>query len=64
MKTKLRKLLAMLMTLAMFISSVPTTALAAVVPANSQTTSSSFTLKSVVKPVATHTYIFMNGDTE
>ena len=32
MKTKLRKLLALLMTLAMFISSVPTTALAAVVP--------------------------------
>ena len=30
MKTKLRKLLALLMTLAMFISSVPTTALAAV----------------------------------
>ena len=51
MKTKLRKLLAMLMTLAMFISSVPTTALAAIVPVSGGTqTSSGISLQSVVKP--------------
>ena len=66
MKTKLRKLLALLMTLAMFISSVPTTALAAVVPYPGGTdTGSGISLRSIVKPpVATTTYVFMNGDTE
>ena len=57
MKTKLRKLLALLMTLAMFISSVPTTALAAVVPYPGGTdTGSGISLSSIVKPpVATTT---------
>ena len=66
MKTKLRKLLAMLMTVAMFISSVPTTALAAIVPVSGGTqTSSGISLQSVVKPpVATATYVFQNGDAE
>lgn len=66
MKTKLRKLLALLMTLAMFISSVPTTALAAVVPYPGGTdTGSGISLRSIVQPpVDTHTYVFMNGDTE
>ena len=66
MKTKLRKLLALLMTLAMFISSVPTTALAAVVPYSGGTdTGSGISLRSIVKPpVATTTYVFKNGDTE
>ena len=66
MKTKLRKLLALLMTLAMFISSVPTTALAAVVPYPGGTdTGSGISLRSIVKPpVATTTYVFKNGDTE
>ena len=66
MKTKLRKLLALLMTLAMFISSVPTTALAAVVPYSGGTdTGSGISLRSIVKPpVATTTYVFMNGTEE
>ena len=66
MKTKLRKLLALLMTLAMFISSVPTTALAAVVPYSGGTdTGSGISLRSIVKPpVATTTYVFKNGDDE
>ena len=66
MKTKLRKLLALLMTLAMFISSVPTTALAAVVPYPGGTeTGSGISLRSIVKPpVATTTYVFMNGTEE
>ena len=66
MKTKLRKLLALLMTLAMFISSVPTTALAAVVPYSGGTdTGSGISLRSIVKPpVATTMYVFMNGTEE
>ena len=66
MKTKLRKLLALLVTLAMFISSVPTTALAAVVPYPGGTdTGSGISLRSIVKPpVATTTYVFMNGTEE
>ena len=66
MENKLRRGLALLMTLIMLISCAPMDALAAIVPVSGGTqTSDGFTLKSIVKPpVATHTYIFKNGDTE
>ena len=66
MENKLRRGLALLMTLIMLISCAPMDALAAIVPVSGGTqTSEGFALKSIVKPpVATHTYIFMNGDDE
>ena len=66
MENKLRRGLALLMTLIMLISCAPMDALAAIVPVSGGTQiSSGVSLKSIVKPpVATHTYIFMNGDTE
>ena len=66
MENKLRRGLALLMTLIMLISCAPMDALAAIVPVPGGTqTSDGFALKSIVKPpVATHTYVFMNGDTE
>lgn len=66
MENKLRRGLALLMTLIMLISCAPMDALAAIVPVSGGTqTSDGFALKSIVKPpVATHTYVFMNGDTE
>ena len=62
MENKLRRGLALLMTLIMLISCAPMDALAAIVPVPGGTqTSEGFALKSIVKPpVATHTYIFMN----
>ena len=66
MENKLRRGLALLMTLIMLISCAPMDALAAIVSVSGGTqTSEGFALKSIVKPpVATHTYIFKNGDTE
>ena len=66
MENKLRRGLALLMTLIMLISCAPMDALAAIVPVSGGTqTSSGVSLKSIVKPpVATHTYIFMNGTEE
>ena len=66
MENKLRRGLALLMTLIMLISCAPMDALAAIVPVSGGTqTSPGITLLSIVQqPVATHTYIFMNGDTE
>ena len=66
MENKLRRGLALLMTLIMLISCAPMDALAAIVPVSGGTqTSSGVSLKSIVKPPgATHTYIFKNGDTE
>ena len=66
MENKLRRGLALLMTLIMLISCAPMDALAAIVPVSGGTqTSSGVSLKSIVKPpVATHTYIFKNGDAE
>ena len=66
MENKLRRGLALLMTLIMLISCAPMDALAAIVPVPGGTqTSDGFALKSIVKPpVATHTYIFMNGNGE
>ena len=66
MENKLRRGFALLMTLIMLISCAPMDALAAIVPVSGGTqTSDGFALKSIVKPpVATHTYVFMNGDTE
>ncbi len=66
MENKLRRGLALLMTLIMLISCAPMDALAAIVPVSGGTqTSDGFALKSIVKPpVKTHTYIFMNGNTE
>ena len=66
MENKLRRGLALLMTLIMLISCAPMDALAAIVPVSGGTqTSSGVTLKRMVKPpVATHTYIFMNGKHE
>ena len=66
MENKLRRGLALLMTLIMLISCAPMDALAAIVPVSGGTqTSSGVSLKSIVKPpVATHTYVFMNGDKE
>ena len=66
MENKLRRGLALLMTLIMLISCAPMDALAAIVPVSGGTqTSSGVTLKSIVKPpVATTTYVFMNGTEE
>ena len=66
MENKLRRGLALLMTLIMLISCAPMDALAAIVPVSGGTqTSDGFTLKSIVKPpVATVTYVFMNGTEE
>ena len=66
MENKLRRGLALLMTLIMLISCAPMDALAAIVPVSGGTqTSSGVSLKSIVKPpVATVTYVFMNGTTE
>ena len=62
MENKLRRGLALLMTLIMLISCAPMDALAAIVPVSGGTqTSEGVSLLSIVKPpVATHTYIFMN----
>ena len=66
MENKLRRGLALLMTLIMLISCAPMDALAAIVPVSGGTQNSEgVTLLSIVKPpVATHTYVFKNGDTE
>ena len=66
MENKLRRGLALLMTLIMLISCAPMDALAAIVPVSGGTQASEgVSLLSIVqKPVATHTYIFKNGDTE
>ena len=66
MENKLRRGLALLMTLIMLISCAPMDALAAIVPVSGGTqTSDGYTLKSIVKPpVATVTYVFMNGTGE
>ena len=66
MENKLRRGLALLMTLIMLISCAPMDALAAIVPVSGGTqTSSGVSLKSIVKPpVATTTYVFMNGTKE
>ena len=66
MENKLRRGLALLMTLIMLISCAPMDALAAIVPVSGGTQNSEgITLLSIVKPpVATVTYVFMNGDTE
>ena len=66
MENKLRRGLALLMTLIMLISCAPMDALAAIVPVSGGTqTSDGISLLSIVKPpVATVTYVFMNGDTE
>lgn len=62
MENKLRRGLALLMTLIMLISCAPMDALAAIVPVSGGTQNSEgLSLLSIVKPpVATHTYIFMN----
>ena len=59
MENKLRRGLALLMTLIMLISCAPMDALAAIVPVSGGTqTSSGVSLKSIVKPpVATTTYV-------
>ena len=66
MENKLRRGLALLMTLIMLISCAPMDALAAIVPVSGGTQNSEgITLLSIVKPpVATVTYVFMNGDDE
>ena len=66
MKNKFRKYLALLLTVLMLASCMPVDALAAIVPVSGGTqTSSGISLRSIVRPpVATATYIFMNGDTE
>ena len=66
MENKLRRGLALLMTLIMLISCAPMDALAAIVPVSGGTqTSPGITLLSIVqKPVATTTYVFMNGTEE
>ena len=66
MENKLRRGLALLMTLIMLISCAPMDALAAIVPVSGGTqTSEGVSLLSIVQPpVATHTYIFKNGDAE
>ena len=66
MENKLRRGLALLMTLIMLISCAPMDALAAIVPVSGgMQTSSGVSLKSIVKPpVATTTYVFMNGTKE
>ena len=66
MENKLRRGLALLMTLIMLISCAPMDALAAIVPVSGGTqTSDGLSLLSIVKPpVATVTYVFMNGTEE
>ena len=66
MENKLRRGLALLMTLIMLISCAPMDALAAIVPVSGGTqTSPGITLLSIVQqPAATHTYVFMNGTEE
>ena len=66
MENKLRRGLALLMTLIMLISCAPMDALAAIVPVSGGTqTSDGLSLLSIVKPpVATTTYVFMNGTEE
>ncbi len=66
MENKLRRGLALLMTLIMLISCAPMDALAAIVPVSGGTQNSEgITLLSIVQPPAkTHTYVFMNGDDE
>lgn len=66
MENKLRRGLALLMTLIMLISCAPMDALAAIVPVSGGTqTSPGLSLLSIVKPpVATVTYVFMNGTEE
>ncbi len=66
MENKLRRGLALLMTLIMLISCAPMDALAAIVPVSGGTqTSDGLSLFSIVKPpVATVTYVFMNGTEE
>ena len=66
MENKLRRGLALLMTLIMLISCAPMDALAAIVPVSGGTQNSEgITLLSIVKPpVATVTYVFMNGTEE
>lgn len=66
MENKLRRGLALLMTLIMLISCAPMDALAAIVPVSGGTQASDgLSLLSIVKPpVDTHTYVFKNGDTE
>lgn len=63
MENKLRRGLALLMTLIMLISCAPMDALAAIVPVSGGTQNSEgLSLLSIVKPpVATVTYVFMNG---
>lgn len=64
MENKLRRGLALLMTLIMLISCAPMDALAAIVPVSGGTqTSPGITLLSIVQqPAPTHTYVFKNGD--
>ena len=66
MENKLRRGLALLMTLIMLISCAPMDALAAIVPVSGGTqTSDGLSLFSIMKPpVATVTYIFKNGNGE
>ena len=66
MENKLRRGLALLMTLIMLISCAPMDALAAIVPVSGGTQNSEgLSLLSIVKPpVATTTYVFMNGTEE
>ena len=66
MENKLRRGLALLMTLIMLISCAPMDALAAIVPVSGGTQNSEgLSLLSIVKPpVATVTYVFMNGTEE
>ncbi len=66
MENKLRRGLALLMAILMFISCAPMDALAAIVPVSGGTqTSSGVSLQSIVKPpVATVTYVFVNGTKE
>ena len=66
MKNKFRKYLALLLTVLMLASCMPVDALAATVPVSGGTqTSSGISLRSIVRPpVATATYIFMNGNEE
>ena len=65
---KFKKFIALLMTVMMFISMLPMDALAEIIAGGGNASSGQqfpFELLSVVKPpVATHTYIFMNGTTE
>ena len=65
---KFKKFIALLMTVMMFISMLPMDALAEIIAGGGNASSGQqfpISVLSVVKPpVATHTYIFMNGDKE